>query len=207
VRTIGLAAVLAVSCGSVAAPSTSPSPRIINVVATLAGLPSGSSAQLWRVTPASGGGYIREQQLGTTSASLDVEVPVGSFVESAPISGSGDRWEPEDRFQQVNANTRTLAFAYRHEFMVTIGVWSRGADDSTFGKVMGKVTPPSDWFREGATVAFTATPDAGWRFAHWGLFDANDPTNQERNSGESKILTITITHSVTLLAGFVPGGS
>jgi hypothetical protein len=204
---VGFALVLAVSCGSIVAPTSSPSPRVITIVATVAGLPTGTSAQLWQTTPASGGGYIRDQQLGTTSASLDVGVAVGSFVEAAPISRTGERWQPADRFQEVKADTKTLAFAYRHEFMITIGIWSLGGDASTFGMVMGTVTPNSDWYPEGTTITFTATPVPGWRFAHWGLFDAGDAGDQQRNSGEATTFTITITKSVRLLGGFVPAGS
>lgn len=176
----------------------SSAPRSLLVAVT--GLRTDVSAQVWQAAPVVGGGYRRSKQLGTTSSSLNVLVPVGAYVEAAPIDGSGDRWEPVNRFQRVADDTETLTFGYKHKFMVTVGIGTTGG---SFGGSGGNVSPDPHWVADGQTITFTATPAAGFRFVHWGLFDYPGPSDEERNSGTTQSFTVTITKPINLVATFV----
>ena len=194
-------AALATAC---AQPPSSSSARPTAVTVTVTGIPNGTSVGIWQTHPASGGGYIPDAKLGTTSGSLDVTVPVGSFVEASPVGGAYEQWTPERRFQEVTADTKTLTYAYVHEFSVTISTWSHGG---TGTGVMGTVTPGSGWYRDGQTVTFTASPSPGFKLAHWGLFADGTAENQDRDSGTDPTFMVTVKRDFVLAAGFVPVGT
>ena len=198
--------ILAVSCGELSRSAPVSNDTQIDVDVQLQGLPNGQAVQLWEDTAADGGGYLRIRSLGMWSGTARVTVAPGRFIEAPIVEGGyGEEWEPLPRAQQVQAQPKMVRFTYQHEWMVTVGIWSRGSNAADFDTTGGTVAPSSGWFRDGAAADFVAAPSPGWRFAHWGVFDAGQTSTQDRDSGDSMTLHLTITKPLTVTAGFFVG--
>lgn len=194
---------LAAACASNVEPPQTSGP--VQVGLRVEGLPAGTTVSFYEDTPAPGGGFIHLRTLGITGDRIQVSADPDHFIGTDLITlGAAEMWTAADqRFQPVPRSGGTLTFAFHREFMLTVGKWSRGpADTSTFGQVMGDVTPGSQWVREGSTIELRASPAPGWRFVHWGVFDQGEPGNEERDSGTSPTLKVTMTKPLNVIAGF-----
>ena len=83
----------------------------------------------------------------------------GTYVVTVPTIWvtSGDRYISNVSNASVQVETnRTIAVAFAHEYLVTVVVGTGGS-----------ATPATVWVSAGASVAFTATPYAGYTFTAW----------------------------------------
>ncbi len=199
---------LVTACGESLPVTVTAAPEPLTVTVVVQGLPAGRQATLYADRPAQGGGYLRGAQLGSTAGSLQLQVNRDAFVEAELISGGGgDLWEPEERFQQVPQAGATLTFTYVHKFMVTVSTWSHGPLASpSFAQlgVMGEVRPSSGWFRDGESIDFQATPQPGWRFAHWGVFAPGEQMDQTRLTSSAPTLHVVVNGPLSVMGGFLP---
>lgn len=163
------------------------------------GLPSGMVAEVYFVEPAQGGGFHRRSQVAT-SPDTTVRVPLGHWIEAAPIFlGPSESLQAVRRFQPA---AHIVDFAFRRHVLVTVSTWSRGglpADPTG-----GSVSQPSQWVPVGQQFTVVSVPRAGWRLAHWGVFGAAERVSSSRISRLDRSLTIRVDRPLHLVAGFVP---
>lgn len=178
-------------------------PRQLTLI--VEGLPPGARATLSEYRPAPEGGFILLGKLVTTTDTARAEIEGTPFVGADPVEHGNERWMADPRFQRVSLSSDTVRFRFQHEYAVTVSWGGHGAaDPGSFGQPVGAVTPLSGWMREGDVVTFRATPAAGWRFTHWGIFEDGERTDLTRdNGGTDPVLTLTITRPLTLAAEFV----
>jgi hypothetical protein len=173
-----------------------PSAIDLTVSIITSGLPSNLAAQFYLVEPVEDGGYRRVSKV--PAGATEVSVPAGLVLEGSPVLiGKAERYFAGHRFQSPAAGS-PLTFAYERQFLIQLSTWARGAPDGG-----GKLTRDPSWLTANSTFEITATPNAGMKFSHWGLFRGSEQPNTSRVSSKDSTLRVVIKEPLLLLAAFV----
>jgi len=205
-----VAATLILACGGLAVAGlgtavirASSEPAGISIDVTASGLPTGLATEVWEVNPDGIGGYRYHHRLARGSGHMTIETRVGAVIQAGLVPGG--KWEvyrPAERFQRVMAPNERIIFDFHREFFVSIAKWSSGP--SPLGRIMGDTSMESEWVPAGTIVNLSATPAAGYRFTHWGVFEVAERMDHSRSTSTGSTLTLRVDRPLQILAGFLP---
>jgi hypothetical protein len=69
---------------------------------------------------------------------------------------------------------------------------------------MGSVSMEGSWVRTGTDISISATPASGYHLARWGVFEANERTDQARSTSTDRVLSLHVDRPLSVVAGFLP---